>query len=179
MENRKIFSTRLKEVRLRTKKTQKEFAEMVNSTPATISAYENATKNPSLEIVINIAKKCNVSIDWLCGVTSNSSNKKEITTYSELMEVLKDIFSAPLTNHFCLNLYEINTFTEEPEYEINLKTNGDKKLYDMLNDFSKMREMLDSEIIDYEIFDTWYEGFLKKYDAKLPSYFFIPDFPED
>ena len=65
---KEIFSARLKEVRIQTGKTQKEFADMVESTAATISAYENATKNPSLEIVISIAEKCNVSIKlalWL------------------------------------------------------------------------------------------------------------------
>ena len=44
---KEIFSTRLKELRMQTQKTQKEFADMVESTAATITAYENATKNPS------------------------------------------------------------------------------------------------------------------------------------
>lgn len=74
MYNKKIFSERIKEIRNARNETQKEFAKFVNSTAATISAYENGTKNPSLEVVANIANKCNVSIDWLCGL----SDKKQI-----------------------------------------------------------------------------------------------------
>ena len=48
MDNREIFSERLKELRAQTGKTQKQFAQFVESTPATISAYENATKTPLL-----------------------------------------------------------------------------------------------------------------------------------
>ena len=48
MDNRELFSERLKELRAKTGKTQKQFAQFVESTPATISAYENATKNPLL-----------------------------------------------------------------------------------------------------------------------------------
>ncbi|MCM1257982.1 MAG: helix-turn-helix domain-containing protein [Roseburia sp.] len=44
MRNWEIFAKKLKEIRLQTGKTQKEFANMVESTAATISAYENATK---------------------------------------------------------------------------------------------------------------------------------------
>lgn len=56
IDNKEIFAERLRQLREKMKKTQKEFAEEVGSTPATISAYENATKNPSLDIVLNIAK---------------------------------------------------------------------------------------------------------------------------
>ena len=39
MGNREIFASRLREIRQQTGKTQKEFADMVMSTAATISAY--------------------------------------------------------------------------------------------------------------------------------------------
>lgn len=91
MENREIFASRLREIRQQIGKTQKEFADMVMSTAATISAYENATKNPSLDIVMNIAKKCNVSIDWLCGLSDKKRVDDEPTTYSDILKILLDI----------------------------------------------------------------------------------------
>ena len=97
MKSREIFATRLKEVRLQTEKSQKEFADMVQSTAATISAYENATKNPSLEIVMNIAEKCNISIDWLSGLSDQKELKPEINNYKDfaikILELLElDVF---------------------------------------------------------------------------------------
>jgi len=72
----KILAKRIKELRTSLKLTQKLFAEKVGCTAATLSAYENGSKSPSLEIVKNIAEKCNVSIDWLVGL-SNAVNEKE------------------------------------------------------------------------------------------------------
>lgn len=97
MKSREIFATRLKEVRLQFEKSQKEFADMVQSTAATISAYENATKNPSLEIVMNIAEKCNISIDWLSGLSDQKELKPEINNYKDfaikILELLElDVF---------------------------------------------------------------------------------------
>lgn len=70
---------------------------MVQSTAATISAYENATKNPSLEIVMNIAEKCNISIDWLSGLSDQKELKPEINNYKDfaikILELLElDVF---------------------------------------------------------------------------------------
>ena len=44
MYDKKLFAERLKELRSTLLKTQIQFAEFVGSTPATISAYENAHK---------------------------------------------------------------------------------------------------------------------------------------
>ena len=48
MDNFTVFPDRLKEVRKRTKMTQKEFAQNIcGCTPATLSSYENGANNPS------------------------------------------------------------------------------------------------------------------------------------
>lgn len=33
----------------------------------TLSAYESGRNKSTVDVVINIADKCNVSVDWLCG----------------------------------------------------------------------------------------------------------------
>lgn len=85
MGNREIFASRLREIRQQTGKTQKEFADMIMSTAATISAYENSTKNPSLDIVMNIAEKCNVSVDWLCGLSERQVKSGTFETYGDIL----------------------------------------------------------------------------------------------
>ena len=67
------FSKRLRELRESLNMTQREFADYVGFTQATLSAYENSLKIPSLDIVMRIASKCKISIDWLCGFSNVKS----------------------------------------------------------------------------------------------------------
>jgi transcriptional regulator with XRE-family HTH domain len=62
-----IFGERIKTLRLSLGKSQKEFAEYIGIPQPSMSAYENGKNNPTIEVLINIADKCNISIDWLCG----------------------------------------------------------------------------------------------------------------
>ncbi len=98
MNNREMFAERLKQLRNELGKTQKQFADFVESTPATISAYENATKNPSLDIIMNIAEKCEISIDWLCGITDKKQYSEKIQTYSDWIKIISKLLEAPGIN---------------------------------------------------------------------------------
>lgn len=82
-----ILGIRIKELRSTIKKTQREFAEYVGCTAATLSAYKNGSKSPSLEIIKNMAQKCNISIDWLCGLT-DESNHNMPRTYADIIKLL-------------------------------------------------------------------------------------------
>lgn len=91
MENFDIFARRLKELRHEKKQTQKQFADAVGFTQATLSAYENKQKKPSLDIVLDIADKCNVSLDWLFGLSDRKEKSFEPKTYSDIMDILSEI----------------------------------------------------------------------------------------
>lgn len=82
------LAQRLKMLRNRMKMTQKEFSEKVGFTQATLSAYENSQKKPSLDIIMDIAEKCNVSIDWLCGLSEKMKNNDEPETYADIIDLL-------------------------------------------------------------------------------------------
>ncbi len=81
------FSKRLKELRINEELTQKELAEALNVSTVSISSYETGAKTPSFDMVLNIAKKFNVSIDWLCGLSNNMKPNNNITTYKELFQL--------------------------------------------------------------------------------------------
>lgn len=81
MDNNEIltFAHRMKEVRTKMNLKQNELAEKIGITPASISAYEKydgdkVGKKPSLETAIAISKVLNVSLDWMCGLSEESSN---------------------------------------------------------------------------------------------------------
>ena len=72
--------------------SQIDFAKYLNLPSSYISDYENGLAMPSMEVLIRIAEKCNVSIDWLCGI---SPSHQTISTIGD--------FAA-----FCYNLKETN-----------------------------------------------------------------------
>lgn len=65
--NNKTESERLKYLRSINKKLQKEFAEFLGIPQPSISVYENGKNNPTIDVLIDIADKCRVSLDWLAG----------------------------------------------------------------------------------------------------------------
>lgn len=153
MENKEIFAVRLKKIRERLGITQLSFAKLVNSTAATISAYENATKNPSLENVINIAKKCEVSIDWLCGLSENEHvDSESVWSYADIIkfcyantEHIKNTTKAiqEITSSF---IHTMEKFSKESEHMEQLKKDG---------------------LIDQELYDLWVEKSLEKYQTPI------------
>lgn len=169
-----ILAIRIKELRSSSNMTQKEFAAFVGCTAATLSAYENGSKSPSLEIIKEIAEKCKVSIDWLCGL----SDKK---TSSNIPQTLADIFEML----FLIQEYsEVQIYDHEGIVHIrdcnNLLVDYSKStihamgfqpfsIDSFMEDWQKMHEMYLSEKIDEEVYALWKEKTLKKTMAYLPN----------
>lgn len=61
------FSERLKEIREENGYTQQELAETLHLTPSSVSHYENGTRQPNVEILIEMANYLDISIDYLLG----------------------------------------------------------------------------------------------------------------
>lgn len=78
MSNREQFSERLKFLRKKKKYKRKEFAEMLGIKIQSYYYYESGRIVPCFDMLISIAEKCDVSLDWLCGRTliSDFENKK-------------------------------------------------------------------------------------------------------
>ncbi len=159
MYNKKIFSERIKEIRNARNETQKEFAKFVNSTAATISAYENGTKNPSLEVVANIADKCDVSIDWLCGLSDKKQINKKVDTYSDILAFLSEI------SEYGRGLFSLR-FGAEIKYYVSILFRDDI-ICNAIRDFDKIYGLYDKKIITDEMYATLLEGLLKKYNQPI------------
>ncbi|WFD11977.1 helix-turn-helix domain-containing protein [Tepidibacter hydrothermalis] len=61
------LGNRLKYVRISLKLSQKKFATFLNIPLRTYQDYERGVTCPGPEIIVNIANKLGVSIDWLFG----------------------------------------------------------------------------------------------------------------
>ena len=120
-----IFVKRLVELMENANMTQIELAQKIGTTNVTISRYISGERCPRIEIVAQIAKVFNVSIDYLLGVPNYKSNhfvendsivelykivnrlgfldsdhklsKEQITLIKKLLEANKD-FIIPLKN---------------------------------------------------------------------------------
>ena len=77
-----VFAEHLRELRARLSLTQKEFAQRVGITPATLSAYENGAKSPPVSTAVRIAEEYRVSLDWLCGIKNEEANNGYKVSYS-------------------------------------------------------------------------------------------------
>lgn len=87
------FGEKIKELRLKHSLTQKEFATKLSLTPANVGAWEKDLKKPSYEILLQIAKEFNVSLDWLCDI--NNDESKPIKTWTDLIKQLYSILTYP------------------------------------------------------------------------------------
>ncbi len=156
-----ILAIRIKELRKTIKMTQKEFSIYVGCTAATLSAYENGSKSPSLEIIKGIAEKCNVSIDWLCGLTDKKTYSDEIETYGDgirLLLKLEKSFDISLSYDW-IKLESFQTMDCVASISF-----GNDKIQDFIREWEKMKKVHDDFTIDDDVYNLWIEKTLKKYD---------------
>lgn len=161
MYSREKFSARLKELRRLNGKTQKAFAESVGSTPATISAYENADKNPSLDIVATIASKYGVSLDWLCGI--EDSKIPRIRTYRDIARFFLALDETMLQRE----ITHKDPFEFDSDNDYNCICFKDRRICDFLEQWEKMYTLKDGAMIDDRLYELWIESTLEKLNSKV------------
>lgn len=67
--NKELIGKRLKEFRKSHNLTQEKLAKEINTSHSTISGYETGKNIILTAFAYQIAKKYNISLDWLCGRT--------------------------------------------------------------------------------------------------------------
>ena len=63
------ISEKIKELRTDLKMNQKNFSAAIGIRQSTLSSYENGVVTPSNEVLLTIAQKFHVSLDWLFGLS--------------------------------------------------------------------------------------------------------------
>ncbi len=165
MEENVDFSIRLKELRSSMGMTQKEFSELVGTSSVTLSSYENNTTTPSLDFLKNLAVKCNVSIDWLCGLSSKknlSNTPPTIETYSDFMKIMFSLEDSQLN-------FERNILYYEDILDISYKCIGftDPVIMYLYKSWEKTYSLYKDGTIDKSIYNAWQEKILKDFKQEL------------
>lgn len=69
---------KIKEARERIGLTQKDLANELGIKPTTFNGYEKGIHDPKSDVLIQIAKKCNVSVDFLLGLNNKMDSDSEL-----------------------------------------------------------------------------------------------------
>jgi transcriptional regulator with XRE-family HTH domain len=158
MANQEIFGVRLKKLREQYALTQKGFAQKVFVSAASLSAYEQGTKSPSLGALLNIAEHCNVSIDWLCGLSEIQSIGGEFNTYADVISILLRLGT--------LDVLEIGFVKDGCDQEHYTLSFSDETLNKFLEGWQKIAENRASELIDDDVYALWIKNTLSKHQGQ-------------
>ena len=151
MKEDQKFAERLKQIRKCRCLTQMQFSEEIGVPQATLSSYESGAKIPNVSTMIRIAKACNVSLDWLLGLSENQT--AEIRTVSDALRHLIELEQAiPCT------ISVANTKTTV----LSIKNEA---LSGLAAEWLKMKSLLDTHSIDQEVYDFWFAKTLKRIET--------------
>ena len=155
------ISEKIKELRTDLKMNQKNFSAAIGIRQSTLSSYENGVVTPSNEVLLTIAQKFHVSLDWLFGL---SENKIQISTLSDVILVLLQMNeSNELRYELDVNNKlpgDIETATQrwyaglrfygnDPEHSLNAD------MCNFLADLQENRESLESYFTGKDMYDMW------------------------
>ena len=166
------ISEKIKELRTDLKMNQKNFSAAIGIRQSTLSSYENGVVTPSNDVLLTIAQKFHVSLDWLFGL---SENKVQISTLSDILWVLLQMNeSNELRYELDINNKlpgDIETETQkwyaglrfygnDPEHSLNAD------MCNFLADLQENRESLESYFTGKDMFDMWKKQTLEYYTSK-------------
>lgn len=166
------FPKRIKELRSSLCKTQSDFADFIGTTQSALSGYENGDRTPSYEILIAISQKCNVSIDWLCGLSDKMTLDRHITTYKDLFTLFINLLDTKYQGS-SKNI-EIWKSLELESNNITIVLHDDPNFKEFFTKWCKICVLHNSGDIDDDLYKMWIEKQLKEYDYPingLPSCF--------
>ena len=145
-----IFTIRIKELRSSLGMTQRDFCEYIGVSQQSLSGYERGVMKPPLDVVTNIANICNVSIDWLCGLSDQKKQGGELESYSDLIDMF-------------VKLEEYTKFKVSPA---TISIYDDILKYFFL-DWSKMVKLYRDGTIDKKLYTLWLREKKSEYSISL------------
>lgn len=172
MDNMKVLAERLKELREKTGLSQALFSDSIGIKQPTFNSYERGINKPQIDTLVKIAKKYDISIDWLVGLSDdNGRNKFCLDTYSDVLHLIFELSALDGAEaDIGFSKVENVPFSDIPKFD-DQYTNfmmiyfDDTIINDVLKDCKKMLDLLHEGLIDGEVFDLWKEKTLNKYNS--------------
>jgi len=79
------FGKRIIELMQKKQMTQKELADRIGTTEATISRYISGSRDPKSEVLANLATALNTTSDYLLGIEENGNPQHDIPSIKRLI----------------------------------------------------------------------------------------------
>lgn len=155
------FPARIAELRKSLGMTQRDFAKELNITAATISAYENGAKFPSIVTVYDIAQRFGVSIDWLCG----NEVVQHKTDYATAFRLFVDLMECDGFSGRKIEAIRSNEFM----FEEFIKIDVDDYMWKCMSELSQMYDLYRMGTIDKKLYGLWVDGKIKEIQTKTPD----------
>lgn len=148
-----ILLNRLQQTLLEIGNTNEEIADELGCDHSTINKWYNGKLTPSLDKIVSICKKANVSIDYLCGFRNEPTNNAKISDicdYTKLSELtVKHIQSiqAMFDNELLNYLFECGAITDIVEVIYNALKYADT--YNPSQFRGEVITQIDNTVVDY------------------------------
>ena len=156
------FSSRIKELRNSLKMTQSDFASSINSSQNALSGYENGDRIPSYDVLVAIVSKYNISLDWLCGLSTIKSNIGKITNYPDLFRLFITLLDTRYSESPTTPIIDvISTDTEN----VVLTLHADPNIQEFFTEWCSVFKLHCNGTIDDELYNLWIDKELKKYEG--------------
>ena len=153
--NNVTIGNRIKELRTSKNLTQEDIAKMVKVSKATISNYEKGKVSPPIELLIKLAERYDVSIDWLCGLSNEEIPR--LMSYGDaffrLVEIDKVIGFSVEDVTFCSNLRGTAVLF-------------DATLTKALEEYQEMVNLRDNNTISEHLFNLWISDKVQQLDKQ-------------
>ena len=153
--NNVTIGNRIKELRTSKNLTQEDIAKMVKVSKATISNYEKGKVSPPIELLIKLAERYDVSIDWLCGLSYEEIPR--LMSYGDAFFRLVEIDKV------------IGFSVEDVTFFSNLRGTAvlfDATLTKALEEYQEMVNLRDNNTISEHLFNLWISDKVQQLDKQ-------------
>lgn len=110
-----VFSSKLLELRQQNKMTQEDLANIIGVTPQAISKWERGNGLPDVELICEISKVLDTSLNSLLGIHTNTIS--ESNNYKDKTVVMDSILSEPVTFLFGSSFTDFLVKENESEFK--------------------------------------------------------------
>ena len=149
--------------------TQKELAERIGTTPATISAYESSREgkkiSPALENLVAVARVLNVSIDYLCGNDVQKTEKRKIDS-------IKDYLKAIASTHEIFDMYKVEIsapIDQKFRQKAIITFPCNSYMYDFLREWNGVYGLYEGNTLDIVTYEGIVDVLCNKYAEKIAA----------
>lgn len=166
-----ILSHNLRDLRSQKSMTQRDFSQFVGITQQTLSGYENNKMTPSLDALINISQKCNVSLDWLCGISDGKSEEQNDKFDIDFLKTKRQPLSKAILELLGI-IYTMDAGLDVQDGIYNPITEGydpvaivyihNETIVKFLHDYQQLRKLYEEKVITGEMLNDWTSGRLEK-----------------